>query len=77
MPSIFAFDADHNGNRELLLRHDWTGRPLDLGYAEKTLEGVERLWGRKVWLETRESDEQKLLLSFSARDGHQRQKIEA
>jgi stage V sporulation protein R len=76
MPSIFALDSDHNGNRELLLQHDWTGRPLDLGYAEKTLEGVERLWGRKVWLETRESDEQKLLLSFSARDGHQRQKVE-
>ena len=77
MPSIFAIDADWNGNRELLLRHDWTGRPLDLGYAEKTLEGIARLWGRKIWLETRESEDQKLLLSYHAKDGHQRQKVEA
>jgi stage V sporulation protein R len=77
IPAIFAIDADYTGNRELLLRHEWNGRPLDLGYAEKTLEGVERLWGRKVWLETRESEDQSLLLSFSRKDGHQRQKAAA
>lgn len=72
IPTIYALDGDYSGNRELLLRHDWHGRALDLGYAEKTLEGVERLWGRKVWLETRESGEKPLLLSFSRADGHQR-----
>jgi stage V sporulation protein R len=77
IPSIYAIDADYAGNRELLLRHDWTGRALDIEYAEKTLEGIERLWGRKVWLETRESEEQPLLLSFSRKDGHQRQKAAA
>lgn len=71
-PAIFATDADYQGNRELLLRHEWSGRPLDIGYAQKTLEGIERLWGRKIWLSTRESDAEPLLLSYSARDGHQR-----
>lgn len=70
IPIICAEDADYNGNRELLLRHEWTGRALDVRYAEKTLEGVERLWGRKVWLETRDQDGQTLTLSFSRKDGH-------
>jgi len=74
VPAIFAVDADYRGNRELLLRHEWTGRALDLTYAEKTLEGVERLWGRKVWLQTQESDDQPLLLSYTSKDGHQKHK---
>jgi stage V sporulation protein R len=74
IPAIFASDPDYRGNRELLLKHEWNGRALDLAYAEKTLEGVERLWGRKVWLETHESDDQPLLLSYSAKEGHQKAK---
>lgn len=77
VPIIRAVDADYDGNRELLLRHDWTGRALDLRYAEKTLEGVERLWGRKVWLETRDNDGKTLMLSFSRRDGHAQAQSEA
>jgi stage V sporulation protein R len=74
IPVIHAEDADYNGNRELFLRHDFNGRPLDLSYAEKTLEGVERLWGRKVWLETADADGASLRLSFSSKDGHAREK---
>jgi stage V sporulation protein R len=74
IPVIRAEDADYKGNRELYLRHDWSGRPLDLAYAEKTLEGVAQLWGRRVWLETKDADEATLLLSYSSRDGHQREK---
>jgi stage V sporulation protein R len=77
IPVIRAEDADYNGNRELFLRHDWTGRALDLNYAEKTLEGVAALWGRKVWLETQEQDGASLRLSYSAKDGHQREKSSA
>jgi stage V sporulation protein R len=73
IPVIRAEDADYRGNRELFLRHDWTGRPLDLGYAEKTLEGIAQLWGRKVWLETKDVDGRGLTLSFSAKDGHARE----
>lgn len=74
IPVIHAEDADYNGNRELYLRHEFNGRPLDMSYAEKTLEGVERLWGRKVWLETQDVDGQTLRLTFSSRDGHGREK---
>jgi stage V sporulation protein R len=74
IPLIRAVDADYGGNRELLLHHEWTGRPLDLNYAEKTLEGVEQLWGRRVWLETRDADDATLALSYSAKDGHKREK---
>ncbi len=74
VPIIHAIDADYGGNRELMMRHEWSGRPLDLRYAEKTLEGVERLWGRKVWLETRDQEGQTLILSFSRRDGHAQSK---
>ncbi|MEX1157393.1 MAG: SpoVR family protein, partial [Thermomicrobiales bacterium] len=74
IPVIRAEDADYNGNRELYLRHDFNGRPLDLTYAEKTIEGVERLWGRKVWLETTDADGASLRLSYSSKDGHVRDK---
>lgn len=75
IPVIHAHDADYNGNRELYLRHDFNGRPLDMAYAEKTLEGVERLWGRKVWLETKDADGQSLRLTYSRRDGHGQEKV--
>ncbi len=69
-PIIAAVDGDHEGRRELLLRHEWTGKPLDLPYARHTLEHIHRLWGRAVWIETRNADEQPLLLSYDAKTGH-------
>ncbi len=50
-PIVVAVDGDYQGRRELYLRHEWTGRPLDLNWAKHTLEHVRRLWGRPVWLE--------------------------
>lgn len=70
IPTIIAEDADYNGNRELFLRHDWNGQLLDLNYARKTLEGVYFLWGRKVWLETKDAEETTCLLSYDASSGH-------
>ncbi len=73
IPVIVVEDGDYAGNRELYLRHIWDGRPLDLPWAEKTLEHVYRLWGRRVWLETREPEgNEPLVLSFHPRDGHRR-----
>jgi len=69
-PVIQVEDGDYNGNLELYLKHSWDGQKLDLPYAEKTLAYVNRLWGRRVWLETRKSDEERLLLSYDAREGH-------
>jgi stage V sporulation protein R len=71
-PIIVAVDGDHEGRRELFLRHEWTGKPLDLAFARKTLEHIYRLWGRKVWLETKSADdEEPLVLSYDPTDGHQ------
>jgi stage V sporulation protein R len=69
-PTIVAADADHEGRRELYLLHEWSGRPLDLLYARKTLEHLHRLWGRRVWLETRSADDEPLVLSYDPRGGH-------
>ena len=69
-PVILAEDGDYNGNLELYLRHAWDGQKLDLNYAQKTLEYLHRLWGRRVWLETRKEDDQPLLLSYDDKAGH-------
>lgn len=70
-PIIAAVDGDYEGRRELLLRHEWTGKPLDLDHARHTLEHLHRLWGRRVWLETMDADEEPLTLSFDPRHGHE------
>jgi len=57
IPTIKVIDGDYGDNRELLLRHEYDGRELQLEYAEKTLHYVQRLWGRKVVLETRINNE--------------------
>lgn len=70
-PIIVAVDGDYEGRRELFLRHEWTGKPLDLDFSRKTLEYIHRLWGRKVWLETQTDDEETLVLTYDPREGHQ------
>ncbi len=52
IPDIAVTDCDGDGARTLKLRHHFEGRELEATYAEKTLEHVYRLWGRKVMLET-------------------------
>lgn len=52
IPTIKIIDADYGDNRQLLLRHTYDGRELELQYSEQTLHFVQRLWGRKVLLET-------------------------
>jgi stage V sporulation protein R len=71
-PVILVEDGDYEGNLELYLRHAWDGRKLDLDWAEKTMEHIYRLWGRRVWLETKTDDQARLILSYHPRDGHKR-----
>ena len=52
VPVIRVLDADHGLRGGLLLCHEHDGRDLHLEYAEKTLEYLYRLWGRRVALET-------------------------
>ncbi len=63
-PYITIWDADYNGNTELLLHHHFDGQELDLPYAEKTLEHLYQIWSRPVHLET-VRDEKPLRMSYN------------
>jgi len=52
IPVLKIEDADHRGERALLIRHAFEGRELNLEHAEKCLMYAQRLWGREVVLET-------------------------
>jgi stage V sporulation protein R len=62
MPVIKVTDADYGNNRTLYLVHDHDGRDLQLDYAEKTLNYVQRLWQHDVALETFLGGKRSLLL---------------
>ncbi|HEX8731498.1 MAG TPA: SpoVR family protein, partial [Ktedonobacterales bacterium] len=63
-PYITIWDADYNGNTELLLHHHFEGQELDIPYAEKTLEHIYQIWSRPVHLETIR-DEKQVRLSYN------------
>ena len=67
-PYITVQDGDYRGNRELLLKHHFEGREMDLDYAEKTLRHVQSLCGRKVHLETARPNGARIQLSFDGED---------
>jgi stage V sporulation protein R len=52
IPTIKITDAGHGQGAVLELRHYHDGRDLQVGYAEKTLMHLHRLWARPVTLET-------------------------
>jgi len=52
IPTIHITDADYGQRRSLYLKHEHDGRDLQLEYCERTLEHVQELWGRDVYLET-------------------------
>jgi stage V sporulation protein R len=62
-PYIEVTDGDYNGNRELYLTHRYEDIEMDMKYARKTLEYVQKLWGRTVHLETL-IDEEPLVLHY-------------
>lgn len=47
-PYIEVLDGNHKNRGELLLRHDFTGQTLDIGWTEQTLRNLQTLWGRPV-----------------------------
>jgi len=60
-PQIHVTEGNFGNRGELLLEHQWTGTPLKLDYARRTLENVERLWGRPVHLKTLIDGKEKFL----------------
>lgn len=61
IPLIFVEDADYNRHGELLLRHSYDGKPLDLDYTARTLKNIHFLWKRPVHLVTMVEDKETLL----------------
>jgi stage V sporulation protein R len=51
-PLISIVDANHGNHGGLHLRHAYEGIPLDLRYAQATLENLFTLWKRPVSIET-------------------------
>ncbi len=66
-PIIRVVEANYKNRGELYLVHEWSGNELQLEYAQMTLQGLQKLWGRPVHLETLEGGKGRLL-SF---DGEQ------
>jgi spore cortex formation protein SpoVR/YcgB (stage V sporulation) len=54
VPRIQLMDGNYQGSLQLYLSHAYEGLPLDDEYCRKTLEHIFSLWGRPVYLETRE-----------------------
>ena len=73
-PYITVVDADFNGNTELLLKHQFEGQELDIPYAQKTLEYVQYIWSRPVYLDTT-LDDQQVRLSYNG-EKHMRTVLE-
>jgi stage V sporulation protein R len=74
-PYITVYDADLNGNTELLLTHHHEGQDLDLVYTEKTLEYLYYIWSRPVHLDT-VLEEQPVRFSYNG-DKHARTDLDA
>lgn len=71
MMPIRIQNADHNGQQQLYLKHNFDGLELDPQHREGTLRNIFYLWNRKIFLETVEKDAQ-VVYTF---DGH-KHKIE-
>ncbi len=61
IPIIMVEDADYNRHGELLLRHAYDGKPLDLDYTARTLKNIQSLWKRPVHIATIIDDMETLL----------------
>ena len=60
-PLISITNADHEGRGELYLRHAYEGIPLDIRFAQATLENLHRIWQRPVLIETVYKDKRILI----------------
>jgi len=56
-PYITVEDGDYAHKGELLLKHHYDGRPLDVDYTARTLRNIAYLWGRPVHMQTMSDDE--------------------
>ena len=71
-PRIELLDDDHEGRGELLLRHHFEGRELDLSEAGEVLKNLSGLWRRPVHLLTTDRGQTRLVTS----DGEELRSVE-
>jgi stage V sporulation protein R len=62
-PRIELLDDDYEGRGELLLRHQYEGRELDLSEAGEVLKNLSRLWRRPVNLLTTARGQVRMVMS--------------
>jgi stage V sporulation protein R len=53
IPRILVVDGNYQNSSQLYLKHEYEGLPLDDEYCRKTLGHIYSLWGRPVYLESR------------------------
>jgi stage V sporulation protein R len=62
-PRVELLDDDYEGRGELLLRHQYEGRELDLSEAGEVLKNLSRLWRRPVNLLTTARGQARMVMS--------------
>lgn len=61
IPLIYVEDGDYNRHGELLLKHAYDGKPLDVDYTSRTLKYIYFLWKRPVHIATVIEDAETIL----------------
>ncbi|MDO8495308.1 MAG: SpoVR family protein [bacterium] len=56
-PHIYVQDGNYDNRGELFLEHHFEGHGLDRRYIEDSLRALYRVWGRPVWIKTKEKSE--------------------
>ena len=60
-PIVMVEDGDYARHRELYLKHNYDGKPLDTDYTSRTLKYLQFIWNRPVHLETVMDDDPVLI----------------
>jgi stage V sporulation protein R len=66
-PKLQVVNSDHERRGELVIRHEFDERTLDLDLAEPTCVNLYKIWGRRVTVLTRDEDGQPLVISYDGK----------
>lgn len=67
IPVLFVEDGDYKRRGELLLKHEFDGKQLDLDYTERTLKYIHLIWKRPVHVQT-VYEEVPMLLTYNGEE---------
>ena len=71
-PRITVIDGNYRNRGELLLEHDFDGMEIDMGYADRTMRNLVRVWSRPVAIRTVLGDK-RMILSHDGETFEQRE----